>query len=478
MQFHLIEEAQNFIQNHQITRQQIQENISWNGKKFPQRSLFVKIKKYVRDFLKGNTMEPRMVGIAGIRGVGKTTLLWQIGNFVKNHFKEVKVYFLSMDIASSYGFDVRVLIEALEKIIGSERSVVLLLDEVQYMEQWTLMLKIIYDKFKNAFVMATGSASLLLHSNTDLSTRWNVESLYPLSFTEFIMIKSWLKSEGEKVLFPEKGLSSSIREVLFFSKEAKAITARLQCINDEVQTYFKNIETYLKLRSWQSLLKEYIFYHNIPRFLLLEEKRTIISRAFDLLNRVLYQDLKEFYEQNEVMKIQRLLIRIALSDEINKEKLSQFLGIKVGKVDRIIDSLAKAELIMKFPAYGGSKTRLKQTKLFFTSPTMRYAIIKQLYANPKVFYPRLYEDIVALYLRRLFNGLVLYGGKVGDKSPDFIVEIDGQVLPIEVGTGKRDLAQLEAVRDKKYGLLVSFSSREVRVWGSNVVVPLRWFLLV
>ena len=223
----MLEEAMNFINNNKVSRNEIWENISLNGKRLPQRFIFVKLRKYISDFLKNKTLEPRMVGIAGIRGVGKTTLLWQIADFVKSNFKGVKIYFLSMDVASDYGFESKILIEALKNVISSNQKTVLLFDETQYMENWSLMLKILYDKFKNAFIIATGSSSLLIHSIVDLSMRWNLESLYPLCFTEFVMISSWLKSEGKKAIFPEKSLGGEIKDALFSSESAEDVVTKL-----------------------------------------------------------------------------------------------------------------------------------------------------------------------------------------------------------------------------------------------------------
>ncbi len=475
----MLEEAMNFINNNKVSRNEIWENISLNGRKLPQRFIFAKLRKYISDFLKNKTLEPRMVGIAGIRGVGKTTLLWQIADFVKSNFKGVKIYFLSMDVASDYGFESKILIEALKNVISSNQKVVLLFDETQYMENWSLMLKILYDKFKNAFIIATGSSSLLIHSTVDLSMRWNLESLYPLCFTEFVMISSWLKSEGKKAIFPEKSLGSEIKDALFSSESAEDVVTKLAKIEDKVREYFMKIENSPITQSWENYLNEYIFYRNIPRLLLIDEKNTIVSRTFDLLHRVLYQDLREFYEQNEIGKIGRFLTLLAFSDEINKEKISQSLGIKVEKVDKIVESLIKAELLIRFPIYGGIKTRVKKEKLFFTSPTMRYAIIKQLFSKTEQFHSKLYEDITALYLKRIFNGLVLYGGiEEDEKSPDFIVEINDGIIPIEVGTSKKDLSQLDSIKEKKYGLLINSKSNRVRMIDDNVIIPLKWFLLI
>ncbi len=56
--------------------------------------------------------------------------------------------------------------------------------------------------------------------------------------------------------------------------------------------------------------------------------------------------------------------------------------------------------------------------------------------------------------------------------------IDDRTVPIEVGTSKRYLAQLDSVEDKKYGLLINSNLNEVRVDGTNISVPLKWFLLI
>ena len=84
---------------------------------------------------------------------------------------------------------------------------------------------------------------------------------------------------------------------------------------------------------------------------MIDEEGVIINRALELVSRGLYQDLKEFYESNEVMKIFRVLTYMALSDEINRDKISKELGISKDKFERIADSLVRAEMLIKFPVY-------------------------------------------------------------------------------------------------------------------------------
>ncbi len=471
-----IREVDYFISNSFVHYKTIQENTVFEGRKLPRRFIFVKLKKYVKEFINGKTMEPRMVGIAGIRGVGKTTLLWQLAGYVKSNFRSTDIYFLSMDIASGYGFEISDLIEGLKNILPNDKKVVLLFDEVQYMDKWTLLLKIIYDRFKNVFIIATGSSSLLINSTVDLSTRWHVDSLYPLNFPEFVIIRSWIKNGAKSPIFPIKGLSSKIKESLFFSKDVWEVKDRFSEIEKDIKSYFEKFNQYEELG--KGYVNDYVFYYNIPRLLAVEDKNTLLVRVFDMLYRVLYQDLKEFYDQNEVMKIKRFLTLLAFSDEINRNKMAKTLGVKIDKVDKIVDSLVKSEILLRFPIYGGVKTRVKKEKLFFVSPTIRYAIIRQLYSNPDKFHSKFYEDIIALYLRKIFNGFVLYSETEKSRTPDFIVSIGDSIIPIEIGDNKQDISQVDYIKGKKYGILLNIKGQEVKVKGNNVIIPFKWFLLI
>ncbi len=70
-----IPDVSEFIRNAAVTPKLITLRTTLNGRKLPKRFLFVKLKKYVRNFWENNAFEPRLIGISGLRGVGKTSLL-------------------------------------------------------------------------------------------------------------------------------------------------------------------------------------------------------------------------------------------------------------------------------------------------------------------------------------------------------------------------------------------------------------------
>jgi len=77
---------ENYISNTQINQSAINSRLSHpiTGAKYPNRIVFDSLQKYADDFFKDGA-EPRLIGLAGLRGVGKTTLLWQMEIiFLKN----------------------------------------------------------------------------------------------------------------------------------------------------------------------------------------------------------------------------------------------------------------------------------------------------------------------------------------------------------------------------------------------------------
>ena len=85
------------------------------------------------------------------------------------------------------------IIQALEEVLGdpleeSPKPIVLLLDEVQYLPDWALGLKVIYDRCPNIFILATGPSALSLQTNPDVARRADVVKIHPLSLGDFVNI--------------------------------------------------------------------------------------------------------------------------------------------------------------------------------------------------------------------------------------------------------------------------------------------------
>jgi len=208
-----------------------------HGQKNPNRNAFIKVRKYINDFLSG-VQEPRWITIPGIRGVGKTTLLAQL--FYEQKIPQKNRLFLSVDQTIQYlGAPLDQVIDAYEDILGIvferlNEPVILFLDEVQYEKNWGLILKSVYDRSKKVFIVATGSSALSLQTNTDIARRTVFETLYPMRFSEYIKIK-----ENK---FEQKSLSQKIRQSIFDSSSAEEVYNSLKCLEHNIRTYWTGID--------------------------------------------------------------------------------------------------------------------------------------------------------------------------------------------------------------------------------------------
>jgi predicted AAA+ superfamily ATPase len=103
-------------------------------KKFAPRHISAALEKYATDFFTtGN--EPRMFCLAGLRGTGKTTLLWQVAEHIyQKHSKEI--YFVNVNTLSNLGISLYQALEYFQTNIIKKRfntltkPIVFLFDEV------------------------------------------------------------------------------------------------------------------------------------------------------------------------------------------------------------------------------------------------------------------------------------------------------------------------------------------------------------
>ena len=154
-----------------------------NDKPLLRRSAILSLEKYMRDFsTKGK--EPRWIAVPGLRGAGKTTLLAQI--YTKLDCKANHKLYISLDEAKRVlGVSLNDILTVYEEVLNepyeSLRDIVyIFIDEVQYDEEWGVVLKSLYDRTKKVFIFCTGSSALALRLNPDVSRRITLERLYPL----------------------------------------------------------------------------------------------------------------------------------------------------------------------------------------------------------------------------------------------------------------------------------------------------------
>lgn len=477
-----------YLENTVVTKTAIDSRLTHpiTRLRYPTRTAYILLRKYANDFLKTG-LEPRFVSLAGLRGVGKTTLLWQTANHIYNNYHKT-IYFFNVNTLQNLGVDLHIALEEFQRQILGKRfneltePITLLFDEVHDDENWSKTLKILYDEARSAFILCTGSSALLLNQTADLARRMRIEKIYPYKFIEFIAAKTYMENAG-RMVFPEKGLSGSLKEALFYSETPEEAFKKIQLLEYNVNVYFNKIKE-VKTIDLKDVWQGYVSYQNIPNFLFFKDKITINDSILDLFKRVILEDIPKLKPTfSDFTKIERLILRLAGSDEINPEKLAGIIGVKQNVINELIDILAKAELLNVLLPYGGLDTKIvKNKKAFFMSPSLRRALLSSLYGQnlPDQFRSKLTEDIVVMYLRRvLTDGLLSFQSGNSNANSDFIIETRDKPILIEIGTGKTTTRQIKQSNiNYRYGILVSEGLKEPVLKGDCILLPLRWFALL
>lgn len=471
-----MEELQQILENSKIADETIEANLMHpvlRKSNYKSREILEEIKSIADNYYTGNTI--RMVGLAGLRGVGKTTLLWQTADFIyKNHTKNI--YFFHLGRLKNYNIGIKELHEGIEKYLAGgklwsyKEKIVLLFDEVHEDPNWARDLKILYDLFPIVFAVATGSSALLLQSTADLVTRMLIQHVYPLNFCEYINFT-------HADIFTINELRQNLQDILFSSNNALDLFEELKKNQTELDNYIRQID------NTDERIYDYIVYHNIIRFLL-NDKLQVNSLIYDLVRRVIIEDIPKIIENSNPQYAEKILNRLAASDEINLQSLSQTTGISQVEINENLNILEKAELLNLLYPYGGIDSKINKTKkYFFMFPSIRKAIITPLRTKDvdDSLYAKMLEDTIVLYLKRVFrdSNTISFSSLRGQKNPDLIIETIGKPILLEIGINKNTTQQISKSKiNYKYGIIINSKIDKPELRDDIVVIPLKYFLLL
>ncbi len=443
---------------------------------YPERHVVIRIKKYVRDFIRGDR-DFRWVIVPGLRGVGKTTVMAQV--FLASKRTRVKSSFLymSVDDLVTRGLSLNDALDAYEIILGKpfeklDFPVLLFVDEVQQDKNWAAIFKSLHDRARNVFLFCTGSSAVSLQSNPDVVRRAQFEKLYPLSFGEYEMIKN--------NIFPQTGLKEKIKEALYKSYSAEEVFNKLKPLESRVANQWSRFD--------RSNIDEYLLNGTLPFTL-----KAITPSAYDniniLLDRIIDKDIKELgqFDPPTLSATKRLLFIMADSDIISINKVKEVIQLSYNTVMSVLDVLEKAELIIKVPAQGSKTSQArKPAKYLFMSPALRSALLsvsgmENTYLTRKGKY---LEDIVGLHFYREFVapriGFLTHDPSQG--SADFILQIaDKKQIAFEIGFGRKGFRQIKSTMNNfkiDFGVVVCSTDLILSKEDNVLKLPIDYFLLM
>lgn len=352
--------------------------------------------------------DKEIIIILGARRVGKTTLLFQIQNYLlsKNKAKKKDIYFLNLDLVD----DLMVLkdqpsfIKYLKSRIIKNNKIYFFIDEAQRLENPGMFLKGIYDLGLPVKFILTGSSSLEIKSKVQesLAGRKKLFYLYPFSFEEFLSLKD--------------------ENLLGIKKKGDLSVADKKSIRD----YFE----------------EFMVWGGYPEACLEENKEKKIKALEEIFNSYLDKDIVNFLKIEDKIAFAKMvkILSSQIGRLVNINELSLTLGIKNDTAKRYINALEETFVIKLIPPFfkNTRKEITKMPKIYFIDSGLRNFAIRRFkeYSDSED-RGALLENYVFSFLTKelkTFDGLFFWRTK--DKAEvDFVIERDG-LLPVEVRAAK------------------------------------------
>jgi len=456
-----------------------------NNRPLSKRHIFSRIKNYIDNFLEKNEKINRLIIIPGLRGTGKTTLLYQIYLYLirKKNIPRERTLFISVDDLKSLNYDLRSCIDIYESkilfedLVNSKEPVFLLLDEVNHDSKWALALKVIYDEYPNIFVIATGSSALELEKETsaDLARRAKKEYLFPLNFIEYLKISKKIDKYYKTKILKEK--------ILDLLKDDSLIPkfTREFFNNNEI------IEIYKKIKLYLFEIEDFLKFGGFPFTALY--KKDSEDLLLETIKKIAYLDIPTInnVKSSSIEDTIKIINYLAGAEKISIESISNGLNISKENVRNILEYLEMSSLIFSVKPLGSEeKESRKRRKYYFITPTIRFMIKDYLGTFKESDIGFLFEEYIASTLYKIqithnmLNIKVFYDPN--KNSADFLIKTNNnKIIPVEVKYGKSQKGEKQ-VRNSmkrynaKYGIIIG--DYELDYKDNILYMPKELFLIL
>ena len=447
---------------------------------FKYRNIFQEMKKHIDDFL-GGYDENRFMVMPGLRGIGKSTLIFQLYNYLINKGIDLdRILYLSIDQINSLPHaNIENLISTFVESIHDrypatlDKELFIFIDEAQEDENWSKTGKIIYDQTKKIFMIFTGSNALDFELDKNAARRTSIQRIYPMNFQEYLYLKYNI---------PPTDISNDLINMILTSNVGNTLQKER-----EILSHINLINKPLSL-AWN----DFLCYGGFPLTLNLDHVNSHY-RIYEIVDRIIDKDVRRYkaFNGNTKRKLFNIISFIATQKpgNISLNKLSKHISTSRSNVIELIDILENTHLIFHILPYGGaSKMIRKPSKYYFLSPSLTASInftIGKHNPNNNDYMGVLAETLVASTFFRLNNTIhrpqgIFYPTEKG--MCDFIItNWDGDKIAIEVGVGSKDKKQVTKTMRKyncKHAIIISQTTEFIKKDGNIIYLPLKTFSLI
>ncbi len=397
------------------------------------------IEREIFSDLKSQLDDRKVSLIIGPRQVGKTTLLKELFSLVNDDVS----LFLDLDIFSNYEkvSDYKSFINTL-KLNGYKedgKKFYVFLDEFQRYDDFSMVLKNVYDHHINIKVFASGSSSILIKDSIQesLAGRKRLNYLYPFSFLEFLRTKD--------------------RKFLKIYNNINSISG--DGLNNELNDLYE-------------LLYEFMIFGGYPEVVLSsssDEKIKCLESIFDLY---LKKDIINYIEPSNVSIIKKLVEFLAVNNggKLKYNNVSNRLNINYKITKKYVEILKESYFIFNLRPFFTNKNKeiTKTQKCYFLDTGVRNYFVNNFNElSIRNDTGELFETfIINEFIKRGYSNLKYWEDK-NQNEVDLIVDLVSRQIPFEIKfkdrLRKSDFNSLEKFISKyaDFGYLINKSEQDL-----------------
>lgn len=402
--------------------------------------------------------------IEGARQIGKTFSIRQFGKKFKtyieiNFIEQPEAISLFKDLSNTKDLLARLSLFTKQKLI--KRDTLIFFDEVQICPEVITYIKFLVDEGSYNYILSGSILGIEINDLRSVPVGYlTIKRMFPLTFREFAL---------------NLGLNSSILENLETSfKEKKPVD---DFIHKKMMELFR---VYLVVGGMPAAVNRYIETNNL-------------NEVIDIQNQIvnLYKKDITQYDKNNKLAIAQIFELIA--PQLNSQNKRFIIkDIKSGvKFDRYENSfLWLKDAGVALPVYNVETPKIplklsKSRSLFklfmsdvglLASEYSQGIQLKIISGDDKLNYGAIFENYIAQELTACEHDLYYYNNKKRGEL-DFLIEYDGEVLPIEVKSGKdykvhRALSNIMDCGEFNLNRALIFNNSNLKVEGKLTYAPI------
>ena len=361
-----------------------------------------------------DTSVRRAVVLMGPRRVGKTVMLYQlIQKLISDGVSPKKLCYISVDHPIYNGLGLEDLFSHCREAAETDdpNGFYVFFDEIQYLRDWEVHLKVLVDSYRKSRFIVSGSAAaaLRIKSNESGAGRFTDFLLPPLTFHEYLSLvgKSGLISDDDQ---------------------------------DESDPHdaFNTLERCSDLDELNRVFITYLNYGGYPEVAVSSTIQSDPGRYIknDIVDKVLLRDLPILYGIQDIQELNSLFTTLAFNtaNEVSLNELSKNSGVAKNTIKRYIEYLEAAFLIKRVHRIDQSARRFQRAtyfKTYLTNSSIRSALFSPVKQNDPemgnlvetaIFSQWFHSQRAKLHYARWKNGEVDMVYLSPEQKPSWLVE--------------------------------------------------------